>query len=175
MLHVAVALKRTWEGTINMKVSSGALNLALSGVCLLTFMTIHLFQFRFGETVPFYLCPPEYLVNLSGILTLSLWYIWDPGCTQVPVRDIYRLEFEIFSSLGWCLFYISAVVIFSTHTCLGWQKCVSAASLEIPKRYQNKAAHIGYIMTFFIALVYVSFPVYTHLFSMKPPVPYVEA
>merc|ERR1712019_251408 len=44
MLHVAVALKRTWEGTINMKVSSGALNLALSGVCLLTFMTIHLFQ-----------------------------------------------------------------------------------------------------------------------------------
>merc|ERR1712048_361274 len=48
MLHVAVALKRTWEGTINMKVSSGALNLALSGVCLLTFMTIHLFQFRFG-------------------------------------------------------------------------------------------------------------------------------
>merc|ERR1719390_269966 len=172
MLHVVVALKRTWDISLKSAVETGKMNLAISGVCLLTFMTIHLFQFRFGETVDFLLCPPPYLINLAGILTLSLFYTWEPGCEQVGVRDIYRLEFEIFSSLGWCLFYISAVVIFSTHTCLGWQKCVGAASLEIPKRYQNKAAHIGYIMTFFVALVYVSFPVYTHVFSMKPPVPY---
>jgi len=175
LLHVVVAVKRTWEISLKSAVDSGKMNLAISGVMLLTFMTIHLFQFRFGETVDFYLCPPPYLVNLAGILTLSLFYTWEPGCHQVPVRDIYRLEFEIFSSLGWCLFYISAVVIFSTHTCLGWQKCVSAASLEIPKRYQHKAAHIGYVMTFFIALVYVSFPVYTHLFSMKAPVPWEPA
>jgi len=174
MLHVVVALKRTWDISLKSAVETGKMNLAISGVMLLTFMTIHLFQFRFGETVDFWLCPPRYLINLAGVLTLSLFYTWEAGCTQVPVRDIYRLEFEIFSSLGWCLFYISAVVIFSTHTCLGWQKCVGAASLEIPKRYQNKAAHIGYVMTFFIALIYVSFPVYTHVFSMKPAVPYVQ-
>lgn len=172
MLHVVVALKRTWDISLKAAVETGKMNLAISGVMLLTFMTIHLFQFRFGETVGFKLCPPPYLINLAGILTLSLFYTWEKGCQQVEVRDIYRLEFEIFSSLGWCLFYISAVVIFSTHTCLGWQKCVTAASLEIPKRYQNKAAHIGYVMTFFIALIYVSFPVYTHVFSMKPPVPH---
>jgi hypothetical protein len=175
MLHVVVALKRTWDISLKSAVETGKMNLAISGVMLLTFMTIHLFQFRFGETVGFKLCPPPYLINLAGVLTLSLFYTWEPGCKQVEVRDIYRLEFEIFSSLGWCLFYISAVVIFSTHTCLGWQKCVTAASLEIPKRYQNKAAHIGYVMTFFVALIYVSFPVYTHIFSMKPAVPYVEA
>jgi len=175
MLHVVVAVKRTWEISLKSAVDSGKMNLAISGVMLLTFMTIHLFQFRFGETVDFYLCPPPYLINLAGILTLSLFYTWEPGCHQVPVRDIYRLEFEIFSSLGWCLFYISAVIIFSTHTCLGWQKCVSAASLEIPKRYQHKAAHIGYVMTFFIALIYVIFPVYTHLFSMKAPVAWEPA
>merc|ERR1712238_139602 len=170
--QVLASVPTLWRSTCSLKqtVESGKMNLAISGVMLLTFMTIHLFQFRFGDTVDFYLCPPPYFINLAGILSLNLFWVDTPGCTQIPVRDIYRLEFEIFSSLGWCLFYISAVVIFSTHTCLGWQKCVTAASLEIPKRYQNKAAHIGYVMTFFVALVYVSFPVYTHIFSMKPAV-----
>merc|ERR1712211_95013 len=44
---------------------------AISGVTLLTFMTIHLFQFRFGDTKPYDLCPPEYLVNIwPGVLRL---------------------------------------------------------------------------------------------------------
>merc|ERR1719183_127283 len=46
MLHVFVALKRTWDISINYTIASGKLNLAMSGVLLLTFMTIHLFQFR---------------------------------------------------------------------------------------------------------------------------------
>merc|ERR1740117_415078 len=170
MLHVTVGTTRKEQFSLKGTVESGKMNLAISGVLLLTFMMIHLSQFRFGETVPFLLCPPPYLINLAGALTLSLFYTWEAGCTQVAVRDIYKLEFEIFSSLGWCLFYISAVTIFTTHMCLGWQKCVTAAALEIPKRYQNKAAHVGYVLTFFIALIYVSFPVYTHVFSMKPRV-----
>merc|ERR1711937_528156 len=45
MLHVSVALKRTWDISINYTVASGKVNLAISGVALLTFMTMHLFQF----------------------------------------------------------------------------------------------------------------------------------
>merc|ERR1711994_395354 len=63
LLHVFVALKRTWDISINYTVASGKLNLALSGITLLTFMVIYLFQFRFGETQQFELCPPPYLVN----------------------------------------------------------------------------------------------------------------
>jgi hypothetical protein len=70
------------------------------------------------------------------------------------------------------------VAIFATHMCLGWQKAVPAPALEIPKRFHSKAVHIGYIMTAFISLVYISFPVYTHLFTMsdgnitaEPPLP----
>merc|ERR1711967_188354 len=37
LLHVLVALKRTWDISINYKVSEGKLNLAISGICLLTF------------------------------------------------------------------------------------------------------------------------------------------
>merc|ERR1712060_758475 len=92
----------------------------------------------------------------------------DPGCKKVQVRDIYRMEFEVFSSLGWCLFYLSAVVMFATHMCLGWRKCVGAPKLGIPVRFQNKAAHVGYAMTAFISLVYASFPLYTHLFEPSP-------
>jgi hypothetical protein len=170
ILHVAVALKRTWDISINYTIASGKLNLALSGVTLLTFMLIHLYQFRFGATQPALLCPPPYLINVATVLQLSLNLFWvdckEYNQTPVPVRDIYRMEFEVFSSLGWCLFYIAAVCIFSTHMCLGWQKVVPAPALEIPKRYHSKAIHIGYVMTAFIALIYISFPAYTHLFPM---------
>merc|ERR1711976_1042892 len=165
ILHVAVALKRTWDISINYTIASGKMNLAISGVCLLTFMTIHLFQFRFGETEPYKICPPPYLVNVKGLLHLALFWVGYEGCESVNVRDIYRLEFEIFKSLGWVIFYISAVTIFCTHMCLGWQKVVPAPSLDIPKRYHAKAIHVGYVMTAFVGLIYVSFPIYTHLAS----------
>merc|ERR1712190_706656 len=170
LLHVFVALKRTWDISIGFSVASGKLNLAISGITLLTFMVIHLFQFRFGATQPFKLCPPPYLVNIGTIfhLRLNLFWVDTPGCTTAEVRDIYRMEFEVFKTLDWCLFYIFAVIVFSTHMCLGWAKAVPAPSLDIPKRYHNKAIHVGYVMTIFIALVYISFPVYTHLFPMAP-------
>merc|ERR1719436_1544899 len=174
LLHIAVALKRTWTGTMNMSVASGAMNLALSGVTLLTFMSIHLFQFRFGVTEEFALCPPPYLINIATVLDLQLNLFWVPldkdthTCTAVPVRDIYRMEFEVFQSLGWVLFYISAVIIFSVHMCLGWRKVVPAPALEIPKSFHTQAIHIGYIMTAFIALIYLSFPLYTHMNDPSP-------
>merc|ERR1712118_229346 len=55
LLHVFVGLKRTWDINLNYTVASGQLNLAITGVLLLTFMTIHLFQFRFGATEPYLL------------------------------------------------------------------------------------------------------------------------
>merc|ERR1712130_243304 len=169
LLHVFVALKRTWDISINYTIASGKLNLAISGITLLTFMCIHLFQFRFGETQNFKLCPPPYLVNLATLfeLRLNLFWVDTPGCATAEVRDIYRMEFEVFQSLGWVLFYLASVVIFTTHMCLGWQKVVPAPALDIPKRYHSKAIHIGYVMTAFIALIYASFPLYTHIFPMS--------
>ncbi|CAE7639693.1 CYB2 [Symbiodinium sp. CCMP2456] len=169
LLHVVVALKRTWDISINYTLNSGKMNLALSGISLLTFMMIHLYQFRFGDTKPWKLCPPPYLLNLDTLLHLRLNLFWvdTPGCESVYVRDIYRMEFEIFQSLGWVLFYMSAVIIFSTHMCLGWQKAVPAPHLEIPKKYHSRAVHMGYVFTLFIAMIYISFPLYCHLVTMS--------
>jgi len=172
LLHVFVALKRTYDMSLTMPVNSGKLNLAFTGVCLLTFMTIHLFQFRFGVTQPFAICPPPYLINFH-ILNMDhpLNLFWTPDCKfedALYVRDIYRLEFELFQSFGWCFFYGSCVFMFATHMCLGWQKVVPSPALDLPKRYHSKAIHVGYWMTALIAMIYISFPFYTHCWPMKP-------
>merc|ERR1712051_166278 len=170
LLHVFVALKRTWDISLAYSVSSGKLNLAITGIALLTFMTVHLFQFRFGETQLFTLCSPGYLINFETLLELKLNLFWVdyPGCVKSDVRDIYRLEFEVFKSLGWCAFYLLSVLIFATHMALGWAKVVPAAAMGIPKGHQARATKIGYIITAVIALIYASFPIYTHLYPMVP-------
>merc|ERR1711934_51434 len=71
LLHVFVGLKRTWDMKLAMGIKSGALNLAITGLMLLTFMTVHLFQYRFGNTEQFgpsFVRPPRYLINLWGIM-----------------------------------------------------------------------------------------------------------
>merc|ERR1712032_179036 len=65
LLHVFVGLKRTWDQKLALIKSQGlgVLNLAMTGIMLLTFMTIHLFQFRFGDTDQFgayMIRPPPY-------------------------------------------------------------------------------------------------------------------
>jgi len=180
LLHVLAALKRTWDISLAYGVRSGKLNLAITGIMLLTFMTVHLFQFRFGETQPFKLCPPPYLINLWTLMELRLNLFWvdTPGCTTAEVRDIYRLEFEVFQNPQWCAFYLAAVLIFACHMALGWAKVVPAAAMGIPKGHHQKATYIGYAITFVIAAIYASFPIYTHLkpmadgaLSPEPPLP----
>jgi len=167
LLHVAVAIKRTWDISLNYTPASGKLNLAFSGILLLTYMTIHLFQFRFGDCEPYMVRPPPYFINFSGILQLQLFWTSDSSVPAVPVRDIYKLEFEIFKSLSWVLFYIFSVVIFCIHMCLGWAKAVPAPSLGIPKKYHGRVIIIGYILAIFISLIYISFPLYGHFSAMK--------
>merc|ERR1712127_1111177 len=170
LLHVFVALKRTWDINLNAGIMSCRLNLAITGIALLTFMTVHLFQFRFGETQPFKLCPPPYLVNLLTLLHLRLNLFWvdTPGCATAEVRDIYRLEFEVFQSPAWCAFYLASVCIFAFHMAMGWQKVVPSAAMGIPKGHHKKATCIGYMITAVIALIYFSFPLYTHFYALKP-------
>merc|ERR1712113_239238 len=76
LLHVFVGLKRTWDQKLALIKSQGlgVLNLAMTGLMLLTFMTVHLFQFRFGDTDQFgayMIRSPPFLINFEGILSLD--------------------------------------------------------------------------------------------------------
>jgi len=167
LLHVFVAMKRTWDISLNYDVSSGQLNLAFTGVLLLTFMTIHLFQFRFGDTEPYLVRPPPFFINFLGIPNLNLFWVADSTVDPVPVRDIYKLEFEIFQNLGWCAFYLFSVVMFIVHACLGWKKVVPAPALRVPKGHVERVKHIGYAIILAVGAIYLSFPLYTHFTTMK--------
>jgi hypothetical protein len=192
LLHVFVALKRTWDFNLKGGICNGKLNLAITGVTLLTFMTIHLFQFRFGETQQYFIRPPPYLINFWAILGLRLSLFWCdqsfndcPSAPTVPVRDIYKLEFDIFqrptnfpfgSSCGtdvlgvnlpcteipnfWAGFYIFSVLIFMLHACLGWKKVVTAPAMGIPKLHQPRVNVYGYVIFLVLGLIYISFPAY---------------
>ena len=43
--------------------------------------------------------------TLEGIFSLNLSWSWDTTATPVPVRDIYKIEFDLFSFQRWCVFY----------------------------------------------------------------------
>jgi len=165
ILHIMVGLKRTWDMKLSLVKTSGlsVLNLAISGLMLMTFMTIHLFQFRFGDTEqfgPYYIRPPPFLINFYGILTLDLFWTEDTAIQKVGVRDIYALEFQIFKNPIWCFFYVFSVCVFVTHGCWGWKK---VTPVLVPKRYISKVEQMGYAIFVVLGLVYVSFPLYVTL------------
>jgi len=167
MLHVMVALKRTWDINRNYTLNSGKLNLAVTGVLLLIFMINHLQQFRFGDTQKYLVRPPPYLINFSGILKLQLFWTDDASVTPVPVRDIYKLEFDIFQNPIWVAWYMFSTGMFLLHACWGWAKLVPSTAFKIPKHHQARVVIMGYAIMAFIALCYFSFPLYCWFCPMK--------
>merc|ERR1712203_1131175 len=126
-------------------------------------MTIHLFQFRFGDTYQYFLRPPPLLFSGYGVPKLELFWTRDTTVPAVPVRDIYQLEYQLFNSSGniWAFFYIFSVCVFMTHACLGWKKVTPV--LGIPKGHISKVEIIGYIIFITLGLIYISFPLYVNL------------
>ena len=55
LLHIFTGLKRTRDQKLSSGLMSGQLSLAVTGLMLLMFMTIHLFQLRFADTEQYFL------------------------------------------------------------------------------------------------------------------------
>merc|ERR1712196_411266 len=119
-------------------------------------MIIHLIQFRFGATDKFYVRPPPYLVNLNVEDWMHLRLFWTPDTTvtPVPVRDIYKLEFDLFTQgqEAWVIYYLFSVAVFLTHGLLGWAKLVPSSAFHIPKLQQQKVINLGNAIIVFVAL-----------------------
>jgi len=164
LLHVFAGLKRTYDMKLTLGLRSGQLNLAVTGLMLLAFMTIHLVQFRFGDTEkfgPYMLRPPRYLINLYDLCTqfkLNLFWTFDEGIKPVGVRDIYALEYQLFQNKVWSGFYIFCSCLFMTHACWGWKKVTPV--LGIPKGHVKKVEAYGYAIFLIIGGIYISFPTY---------------
>jgi hypothetical protein len=84
----------------------------------------------------------------------------------VPVRDIYKLEFDRFLGSGmiWSYYYIFSTVIFMIHASLGWNKLTGASALlGIPKMHLPRAQVYGWLIFGALGLIYISFPLYVIL------------
>merc|ERR1712206_40470 len=135
----------------------GTLSLILTGLLLGLFMTIHLFQFRFGATQDYYIHVPPWMINWYGIFSLNLFWDYDKTLPLMGVRDIYQLEFDLFRSTGWVAFYIFSVCVFMVHACLGWNKAVATPKFGIPQGHQRLVRWFGYIIFWVLGLIYISY------------------
>merc|ERR1712179_337101 len=129
--------------------------------------TIHLLQFRFGATEKYMVRPPPFLIYFGGITKLQLFWTDDHEVPAVPVRDIYKLEFDRF--LGdnniWSVYYIFSTVVFCYHAWKGWTKATQSV-LGIPKLHIPRVQVIGYLIFVALAIIYISFPVFVMMTGM---------
>ena len=100
LLHDSVGLERTWDQERSPGLMSGQLNLAITGLMLLT-VTIHLFLFRFADTEPRTLRSPPTLINWysSWLITLKFFWTDNTHVPVVPVRDIFLNEYKVLEIL----------------------------------------------------------------------------
>ena len=67
----------------------------------------------------------------------------DKSIEPVAVRDIYKLEFDLFQDPVWVFFYVFSVGVFVAHVYMGWKKLVTASVFKIPKGLQGRVIIIG--------------------------------
>jgi len=165
MLHMFVGVRRSLDKRSMVKAQGmfPLMNLAISGLMLGTFMTIHLFQFRFGDTEQFFLRPPPMMISWYGIPELNLFWTKDLEVPAVPVRDIYKLEYTLFNGSNnfWAVFYIFSVCVFMTHAFMGWKKVMPV--LGVPAGHFGKVQKIGNAIFIVLGVIYISFPLYCML------------
>ncbi|CAK9005557.1 unnamed protein product [Durusdinium trenchii] len=168
LLHVSVALKRSYDITIGYTLATGRWNMLLSGLVVLTFLTKHLQDFRFYPDYDYVeLNVPAFpYINVRGMLQGHVFT--DPHGLTVKARDLYSREVALFKDLNTVLIYTLCLILFVTHLCLGWKKLVPADMMQIPRDHQQTVIYIGWLAAFAIAFMYGSVPWYVYF--AKPAV-----
>lgn len=118
--------------------------LALSGSVILTFVIVHVFQFRFGTW---------YKTTVHG----------------VEMRDLWRLQKEVFAKPSNVLFYEVAVLTLCSHLFWGWKKVVNKpAGLGkfLPREAHKFSFLIGDVMNVLVTICFVTVPLYVHFRGM---------
>lgn len=114
--------------------------LALSGTIILIFVVVHVLQFRFGTW---------YKTTVEG----------------VEMRDLWRLQKEVFGRPSVVLFYEVAVILLCSHLFWGWQKVLrkpQGLAKFMPKEAQLAAETIGNVMAVAVTACFLIVPLYTH-------------
>jgi len=166
-MHACIGIKRTMNKRHIVKKmyfsqACSQFHMFISGFTLMCFLIMHLSQFRFAQTYEYYMRPPPYLVNPYGVLNpAKIWFVDDENIKPVPVRDIYKLEFDVFNRNHkvWGFVYVIFVSVFVAHGCWGWTR-VAGPKLDIPKQHVARVQKLGYALIVTMGLMYLSFVAY---------------
>ena len=90
----------------------------------------------------------------------------DESCQASSFKDLYKMEFDLFSSGAWVSFYLVSVVMFMLHASEGWVKMVSVSNY-VARRDKHKASVIGKALAWGVGLCYLSFPVFCYFYPIK--------
>jgi len=177
VLHVSVALKRSWDISMGYTIATGRWNMLLSGLVVLSFITKHLQDFRFYPVYDYvHLNAPKYFVAFDAVLSGHIFT--EPEGSKfgetVVARDLYSREVALFKDLKNVMLYTACVVVFATHLCLGWKKVIPADAMQIPRDHHQTVIYIGWVAAVAVAGMYISVPWYV-FFATPQVVKHIEA
>ncbi len=107
-----------------------------SGLVVLVFIVIHIWQFRFGT------------------------YYETGG--EVPIRDLARTEFEVFSHPGWVALYVVATLLVGLHLRHGISSSFQSVGLDHPV-YTRRLTAWGIALAILIGAGLAIIPVWAYL------------
>ncbi|MGH9345922.1 MAG: succinate dehydrogenase cytochrome b subunit [Vicinamibacterales bacterium] len=126
------AVKR-WAGAPSRK-SVASSTMIFTGIIIVGFVILHLRAFKFGP-----------------------WYESPEG-----IRDLYRLQLEVFSRPGYVAFYMLAMVLIGFHLWHGIPSAAQSLGIDHPK-YTPRIIRIGRVVAVLIAVGFFILPLYTFL------------
>jgi len=163
LLHVSVALKRSWDISLNYTIGTGKWNMLLSGSVVLYFLQHHLQDFRFyPDYEKTMLWAPDHLIAFDGVLSGRVFSELEGNGELVKVRDIYSHEVVLFKNIDNVLLYTVCITLFVTHMCLGWKKLIPADAMQIPRDHQKTVIYMGWVAAMAVAGMYLSVPWYVY-------------
>jgi succinate dehydrogenase / fumarate reductase cytochrome b subunit len=126
--------KKAWAGYTSRK-SVASTTMIWTGIAILVFVVIHLAQMKFGT-----------------------WYqIGDP-----PVRDLYRTEVEVFSSLPWVAAYVVVMVLVGFHLRHGISSAFQSLGVDHPV-YTKRLVILGTALAILIGGGFALIPIWVYL------------
>jgi succinate dehydrogenase / fumarate reductase, cytochrome b subunit len=125
--------RKEWAGGPSRK-SWSSTTMIFTGLVTFAFVILHLRAFKFGA-----------------------WYEGTGG-----MRDLYRLQLEIFSNPAYVTFYMLAMVVIGFHLWHGVSSAAQSLGVDHPK-YTPKILWIGRALAVLIAGGFFILPLYTYL------------
>ena len=126
--------RREWTGAPNSRKTWASASMIFTGILVFAFVILHLRAFKFGA-----------------------WYEAESG-----IRDLYRLQLEIFSNPFYVAFYMFSMVVIGFHLWHGVASAAQSLGVDHP-RYTPRILWIGRLLAVLIAGGFFILPLYTYL------------